>query len=185
MQKRSGFTLIELLVVIVIIGILATYLVPQIVGAPARARDVGRQSTLNSIQAAVVSYQQDNQKLPGDSDDTLHCINAEEPTGDEDIRALLASYFKDGVTPKDPVGDSDISGDDSCPAGFLYKRITVDAASTRRNSFILIAGAEIRGNATAKCSELRDADSVEAVRDASNDDLGNIDGDWCMHIIGG
>ncbi len=49
LHKTKGFTLIEMLVVIVIIGILAATIVPRIMSAPTKARDVGRIASLDGL----------------------------------------------------------------------------------------------------------------------------------------
>ncbi len=59
-RLRKGFTLIELLIVIVIIGILAVGLVPKVIDAPKRARDVVRKKDMDSIKVALESFYADN-----------------------------------------------------------------------------------------------------------------------------
>lgn len=62
---KKGFTLIELLIVISIIGILAVALLPNIISAPASARDAGRKSSLNSVLTALEQYKAANGAYPG------------------------------------------------------------------------------------------------------------------------
>lgn len=63
-MKQKGFTLIELLVVLAIIGILTSFLLANLVGAKARARDAERKSDLRQIQAALELYRADLSSYP-------------------------------------------------------------------------------------------------------------------------
>ena len=55
-----------MLIVIVIIGILIAALLPRMQAAQGRARDVSRKTALSQIQSAIVVYQWDYWKWPGD-----------------------------------------------------------------------------------------------------------------------
>jgi len=71
MKKFKGFTLIELLIVISIIGILAVALLPNILSAPATARDAGRKAELNSVLSALEQYKAANGEYPTTTDGCL------------------------------------------------------------------------------------------------------------------
>lgn len=64
MKKRKGFTLIEILVVIGIIGLLAIFLVPNLLGVRDRAKEAAVKSVMRTIQLAVEAYQMDNDVYP-------------------------------------------------------------------------------------------------------------------------
>lgn len=61
---QKGFTLIELLLVLAIIGVLTSFLMANLIGAKARARDAQRKSDLRQIQAALELYRSDNGAYP-------------------------------------------------------------------------------------------------------------------------
>jgi type II secretion system protein G len=64
LKKQSGFTLLELLIVIVIIGILALLIIPNISSAPKKARDTQRKTDLRAAQKALEEYYVSNQAYP-------------------------------------------------------------------------------------------------------------------------
>lgn len=61
---KKAFTLIEMLIVIVIIGILATALIPRLQSVQARARDTKRKTDLRNIYNANEIYFIDNGAYP-------------------------------------------------------------------------------------------------------------------------
>ncbi|MGH8771391.1 MAG: type II secretion system major pseudopilin GspG, partial [Burkholderiales bacterium] len=69
-----GFTLIEIMVVVVIIGILATLIVPRIMSRPDEARVVAAKQDIASLAQALKLYRLDNHVYP---------------TTDQGLRALI------------------------------------------------------------------------------------------------
>lgn len=63
-KKEGGFTLLELLIVIVIIGILALLIIPNITSAPKKARDTQRKTDLRTVQKGLEEYFVSNNIYP-------------------------------------------------------------------------------------------------------------------------
>ncbi len=63
-RRIWGFTLIEVMVVIVILGILASLIVPKIMGRPDEARVIASKQDIASILQALKLYKLDNQRYP-------------------------------------------------------------------------------------------------------------------------
>jgi len=77
--------------------------------APMRARDAARKADLNTIVAAIETYNADEGEFPPES----QCL--------EDLEPLLGSYFPSRTMPEDPAGDSlKVSDELSCSSGYFY-----------------------------------------------------------------
>lgn len=63
-NKQNGFTLIEIMVVVVILGILASIIVPKIVSRPDQARIVKAKQDILAIENALALYRLDNGVYP-------------------------------------------------------------------------------------------------------------------------
>lgn len=63
-MKNKGFSLIEIMVVVVILGILASLVVPKIMHRPDEARIVKVKQDILSIQSALDLYKLDNSNYP-------------------------------------------------------------------------------------------------------------------------
>jgi len=124
-MKKKGFTLIEILVVISIIGILAVFLVPKLLGFQDRGKETAVKSVMHSVQLGLEAYNMENMTYPVATDTPLEslCNNYLMAGG------YIAEVPDNPFTGK-PYTDSDVPGkitysfDDSSGAYTLigYKR---------------------------------------------------------------
>ena len=63
-RGQRGFTLIEIMVVVVILGILAALIVPQVMGRPDEARVTAARQDISTLMQALKLYRLDNQRYP-------------------------------------------------------------------------------------------------------------------------
>ncbi len=97
---QAGFTLIELMVVIVILGILATLIMPRILDRPEQARRMKAKVQIRSFQEALALFKTDTGRFP---------------TTAEGLEALVSNpgvegwhkggYLEQGKVPDDPWGN--------------------------------------------------------------------------------
>lgn len=64
LKKQGGFTLIEIMVVIVILGILASVVVPKIMSRPEEARISKAKQDIRALNTALDLYKLDNYNYP-------------------------------------------------------------------------------------------------------------------------
>ncbi|CAN5921427.1 type II secretion system major pseudopilin GspG [soil metagenome] len=79
-----GFTLIELMVVLVIIGVLAALIVPNVLERADEARVTAARTDVNNLMQALKLYKLDNQRYP---------------TGEQGLQALVARPSVGAIPP--------------------------------------------------------------------------------------
>lgn len=70
-RAQGGFSLIELLVVLVILGIIASLVVPNILGRLTGAKVKAAQAQITQLSSAVDAYYLDNGNLPDNLEDLV------------------------------------------------------------------------------------------------------------------
>ena len=77
---KAGFTLIELMVVLVIIGVLAALIVPNVLDRADDARVMAARTDVNNLMQAIKLYKLDNQRTPT-AEQGLQALIAKPTTG--------------------------------------------------------------------------------------------------------
>lgn len=101
-KKQQGFTLMELMVVIVILGVLAALVVPNVMGNKERADTQKAVSDIVALENALDMYKLDNHRYPT-TEQTLDAL-VTLPT----LSPVPANYRNDGYIkrlPADPWGN--------------------------------------------------------------------------------
>jgi general secretion pathway protein G len=100
-RSVSGFSLIEILIVVVIIGILASFVVVNVVGRDDDARIVAAKNDVSVIMSALAIYRLDNGVYPT-SEQGLRALVEKPTVGEAPRNWKLGGYIK--KLPKDPWG---------------------------------------------------------------------------------
>ncbi len=102
-NNRGGFTLIELMIVIVIIGILATLLIPRIMERPEEARRVKAKMDIKAIESALKLYKIDCGSYPTTEQGLISLLKKPE-TAPVPLKWREGGYLDGTDVPKDPWG---------------------------------------------------------------------------------
>ena len=97
--NTKGFTLIEIMVVIVILGILAAVVVPNIMSRPDEARITKTKQDVRALETALDLYKLDNFNYPT-TEQGLEALVTKPTTPPEPKRYREEAYLK--KVPKDP-----------------------------------------------------------------------------------
>ncbi|GMG88240.1 type II secretion system major pseudopilin GspG [Biformimicrobium ophioploci] len=101
-KNSQGFTLIEIMVVIVILGVLAALVVPNVMGRAGEARVKAAMADLSAIDTALKMYKMDNFVYPS-SDQGLQAL-VSRPSGFPEAKNWSPDGYL-GKMPKDPWGN--------------------------------------------------------------------------------
>jgi general secretion pathway protein G len=102
--SQAGFTLIELLVVLVIIGILAGYIGPKIMGRPEEAKRTKATLQIQGIETALKMYKLDNGMYPS-TEQGLQALVELPASGELPPKWREGGYLEKGKIPTDPWGN--------------------------------------------------------------------------------
>ena len=124
-HPQAGVTLIEMMVVLVIIGIVAALVVPNVIGRPDEARAAVAQADLRTIAASLEMYRLDSRTYPT-TDQGLRALT-ERPV----VPPVPAGWTEGGYLPSLPVDPWDnpyvyVSPAEDAP----YKLMTLGADGT-------------------------------------------------------
>jgi general secretion pathway protein G len=102
LRREKGFTLIEIMVVVVIIGLLATLVLPRVLGRQEQAQIEKARADIQALSSALKLYKLDNYNFPS-TQQGLEALRRE-PTGEPS-----ANNWKEGGyierLPMDPWGN--------------------------------------------------------------------------------
>ena len=100
-RRRSGFTLLELVVVIIVLGLLAGIVAPQIIGRLSEAKSTTAKTQIELLSVALDGYRLDNGSYPT-TDQGLAALR-ERPTRAPVPASWRGPYLRKAV-PLDPWG---------------------------------------------------------------------------------
>ncbi len=96
--QKAGFTLIELMIVVVILGLLATIVMPRILNRPEQARRMKAKVDISNIKSTLALFKTDTGRFPTTSE------GLEVLVSDPGIKGYDSDSYLDKV-PLDPWGN--------------------------------------------------------------------------------
>ena len=96
-SSNTGFTLIELMIVVVILGLLATIIMPKMLDRPEQARRMKAKVEIRGIESALALFKTDTGRFPTTSE------GLEVLVSNQGIKGYNADGYLDKV-PSDPWG---------------------------------------------------------------------------------
>jgi len=99
-KRRSAFSLMELMIVIIILGLLAALVMPNLIGKGEQAKQKLTCVQMKSIKNALDMFKIDNGSYP-DGEEGMNAL-AKNPSTDRYPNYSPGGYFEDGRIPKDP-----------------------------------------------------------------------------------
>lgn len=96
---RAGFSLIEIMIVIIILGLLASVVMPSIMGKSEEAKEKIVCIQMKNVKEALKMFKLDNGVYP-DTEEGLNAL-ASNPDEDKYPNYSRKGYFEEGSIPKD------------------------------------------------------------------------------------
>ncbi len=128
-QTRNGFTLIELLIVIVILGLLASLVAPEMMGKVDDSKIKTAQTQMNMFETSLNTYRLDMGRYPDELDELLA---SDKPN--------WAGPYLPKEVPLDPWGNEYVyrmPGDDGAPFTLLSYGADGQAGGEENNADII------------------------------------------------
>lgn len=124
-QPDAGVTLIEMMIVLVIIGVVAAIVVPNVVGRPDQARATVAETDLRTIAASLEMYRLDNRSYPT-TEQGLAALAAPPTLPPEPPNWVQGGYLR--AVPTDPWGRPYVYLSPAREAGFELLSLGADGA---------------------------------------------------------
>jgi general secretion pathway protein G len=104
LRGNRGFSLIELMVVVIILGILAMYIGPKLMGRTEQAKEVQTRVQIEGLETALKLYKLDNGTYPT-TEQGLQALVERPETQNVQQNWRKGGYLEKGKVPKDPWGN--------------------------------------------------------------------------------
>jgi general secretion pathway protein G len=104
LRGNRGFSLIELMVVVIILGILAMYIGPKLMGRTEQAKEVQARVQIEGLETALKLYKLDNGAYPT-TEQGLQALVERPETQNVQQNWRKGGYLEKGKVPKDPWGN--------------------------------------------------------------------------------
>ena len=104
LRGNRGFSLIELMVVVIILGILAMYIGPKLMGRTEQAKEVQTRVQIEGLETALKLYKLDNGAYPT-TEQGLQALVERPETQNVQQNWRKGGYLEKGKVPKDPWGN--------------------------------------------------------------------------------
>ena len=124
-KSQGGFTLIELMVVIVIIGILAAYIAPKLIGRTEDAKIYGAKAQIRGLETGLKLFRLDSGFYPS-TEQGLEALVSSPSSGRIPENYQKGGYLESSRVPDDPWGNPYIY-ESPGSHGFDYEVVSLGA----------------------------------------------------------